>query len=101
MINIDNLEPKNETTISSYYLKSRINKFFENYPSIFDSGLKNFFKNIASEEEKNINYNLLSKEISLSPKNAFSFFSRYGDLYEFGLLCLKRIYTQTTSNHNK
>ena len=62
VINIDNLEPKNETTISSYYLKSRINKFFENYPSIFDSGLKNFFKNIASEEEQNINYNLLSKK---------------------------------------
>ena len=35
--------------------------FFKDYPNTFDSDLKYFFKDISSEEEKNINYNLLSK----------------------------------------
>ena len=43
------------------------------------------FLKILSEEEKNINYNLLLKEISLPSKDFFSFFGRYGDLYEFCL----------------
>ena len=83
MSNIDILESKNETKTSFYYLKDKINELFKNYPNIFDSDLKNFFKDIASEEDKNINYNLLLKEIFLSSKDTFSFFDRYGDLYEF------------------
>ena len=83
MSNTDILEPKNETKTSFYYLKDKINELFKNYPNIFDSDLKNFFKDIASEEDKNINYNLLLKEIFLSSKDTFSFFDRYGDLYEF------------------
>ena len=80
---IDTLEPKNKTKTSFYYLKDMINKLFKDYSKIFDSDLKNFFKDIAFEEEKNINYNLLSKEIYLSSGNVFSFFGKYGDLYEF------------------
>ena len=66
-----------------HYLKDKVNKLFKDYSNIFDSDLKIFFKDIASEEEKKINYNLLSKEISLSLKNNFRFFERYGDLYKF------------------
>ena len=66
-----------------HYLKDKVNKLFKDYSNIFDSDLKFFFKDIASEEEKKINYNLLSKEISLSLKNNFRFFDRYGDLYKF------------------
>ena len=83
MSDIDILEPKNETKTSFYYLKDKINELFTGYLNIFDSNLKNVFKDIPSEEEKNINYNLLSKEISLPSKDAFSFFDRYGDLYEY------------------
>ena len=80
---IDTLESKNKTETSFYYLKDKINKLFKDYPKIFDSDLKCFFKDIVSKEEKNINYNLLSKEIYLSSGDVFSFFGKYGNLYEF------------------
>ena len=53
------------------------------YPDIFDSDLKEFFNYIVSEEEKNINYKLLSRQILISPKNIFSFLHEYGDSYHF------------------
>ena len=36
-----------------------------------------------SEEEKNINYKLLSRQILILPKNIFSFLHEYGDFYHF------------------
>ena len=36
-----------------------------------------------SEEENNIDYNLLSKQILISSGNIFSFFDKYNDLYNF------------------
>ena len=38
---------------------------------------------IASEEEKNIDYELLSRQILISSKNIFSFLHKYGNLYKF------------------
>ena len=55
--------------------------FFESFPNIFDSDLKEFFDYIASEEE-NIDYNLFSRQILISSEKFFSF-SKYGDLYNF------------------
>ena len=49
---IDTLESKNKTETSFYYLKDRINKLFQDYSKMFDSDLKNFFKDLAFEEEK-------------------------------------------------
>ena len=46
MSEIDNLEPKNETE-TFYYLKDKMNELFKNYLNIFDSDLKNVFKNIV------------------------------------------------------
>ena len=63
--------------------KTTQNWFFLGYPDIFDSDLKEFFNYIASEEEKNIDYKLLSRQILVSPKNIFSFLHEYGDLYNF------------------
>ena len=59
MKGINILELKNETQTSFEYLKNNLNKFFNGYPNIFDSDLKEFFKDIASEEGKNIDYKLL------------------------------------------
>ena len=53
------------------------------YPDIFDSDLKEFFSYIASEEEKNIDYELLSGQILMPSKNIFSFLHEYYDLYNF------------------
>ena len=55
--------------------------FFESFPNIFDSDLKEFFDYIASEEE-NIDYNLFSRQILISSENFFSFL-KYSDLYNF------------------
>ena len=100
MSDIDTPEPKNETKASFYYLKDEINKLFKDHQNIFDLDLKKFFKDIASEEEKNINYNLLLKEISLLSRNTFSFFLIGMVIFvNFALLCLKKNkYTQTASN---
>ena len=51
MKGINILEPKNETQTSFEYLKNNIEEFFLGYPDIFDSDLKEFFKDIASEEK--------------------------------------------------
>ena len=38
---------------------------------------------IASEEKKNIDYEVLSRQILIPSKNIFSFFDEYNDLYNF------------------
>ena len=45
--------------------------------------MKEFFKGIASEENENIDYSLLSRQILIPPKKTFSFLQKYGDLYNF------------------
>ena len=42
--------------------------FFLGYPDIFGSDLKKCFENIASQEKENIDYKLLSKEITTLSK---------------------------------
>ena len=42
-------------------LKGKVNEFNKLCPEIFNSDLKEFFKNIASEDENYNDYNLLSK----------------------------------------
>ena len=59
MKGINILEPKNKTQTSFEYLKNNIEECFLGYPDIFDSDLKEFFKDIASEEKENIDYKLL------------------------------------------
>ena len=50
------------------YLKNNTDELFLSYSSIFNSDLKEFFKDIASEEEKYIDYKLLLKQISTPSK---------------------------------
>ena len=57
--------------------------FFLGYPDTFDSDLKKFFENIASQKKQNIDYKLLSREITTPSKNAFSFLQKHGNLYDF------------------
>ena len=64
---------------------------FISYSNIFDSDLKEFFKDIAFEEEKNIDYQLLSKQILILSKNMFSFLDKYCDLYNF---CINLFYNK-------
>ena len=45
--------------------------------------MKEFFNHITPEEEENIDYNLLLKQILLLSKKTFSFLQKYGDLYNF------------------
>ena len=42
--------------------------FFLGYPDMFGSDLKKFYENVASHEKENINYKLLSKEITTPSK---------------------------------
>ena len=49
MKGINVLESKNETQTSFEYLKNNLDKFFLGYPDIFDSDLKDFFKDIPFE----------------------------------------------------
>ena len=89
MKGINILKPKNETQTSFEYLKNNTEEFFLGYPDIFDSDLKEFFNYIASEEESNIDYELLSRQILISSKNIFSFLYKYGDLYNFWINLLE------------
>ena len=57
-------------------LKKNTKEFFKSYPNIFNSNLKEFFKDIASKEKEKIDYNLLSRLISTPSKKTFSFFSK-------------------------
>ena len=57
--------------------------FFLGYPDTFDSDLKKFFENTASQKKQNIDYKLLSREITTPSKNAFSFLQKHGNLYDF------------------
>ena len=50
------------------YLKNNTDELFLSCSSIFNSDLKEFFKDIASEEEKYIDYKLLLKQISTPSK---------------------------------
>ena len=45
--------------------------------------MEEFFKDIASEEEKYIGHKLLLKQILLLSRKTFSFLQKYGDLYNF------------------
>ena len=56
---------------------------FDNFPNIFDSDLKEFFNYIPSEEKKNIDYEVLSRQILIPSKKSFSFLHKYNDLYDF------------------
>ena len=47
--------------------------------------LKRFFYYIADQEEKYIDYNLLSNEISLQSRDLLNFFNKYRDLYNFSI----------------
>ena len=47
--------------------------------------LKRFFYCIADQEEKYIDYNLLSNEISLPSRDLLNFFNKYRDLYNFSI----------------
>ena len=70
----NDLELKNETQTSFEYLKNNIEEFFNSFPNIFNLDLKKNFNYIASEEKKNIDYEVLSRQILLPSKNIFSFF---------------------------
>ena len=50
--------------------------------------LKRFFYYIADQEEKYIDYNLLSNEISLQSRDLLNFFNKYRDLYNFSIVAL-------------
>ena len=77
----------------TFYLKDDLEVFFLGYPDTFDSDLKNFFENIASQEKENIDYKLLSREIKKSSKNTFSFLKKYGNVYYF----LTNVFENTSS----
>ena len=88
MKGINILEPGDKTQTSFEYLKNNTEEFFLGYPDIFDSDLKEFFNYILSEEEKNIDYKLLSKQILIPSKNIFTFSHKYGYLYNFWIRVL-------------
>ena len=69
-----------ETHASFEYLKNNTEEFYGISPNIFDSNLKIFFDYIASEEKENIDYSLLSTQISTPSKKTLSFLKEYGDL---------------------
>ena len=83
MKGINILELKNETQTSFEYLKSNTEVSFDSFPNIFYSDLKEFFNYIASEEKKNIDYEVLSRQILIPSRNLFSFFGEHNDLYNF------------------
>ena len=85
---INILESKNGTQTSFQYSKNNTKEFFRSYGNIFDSDLEEFFKDIASEEEKYIGHKLLLKQILLLSRKTFSFLQKYGNLYNFGLIFL-------------
>ena len=72
-----------ETQNSFEYLEDNSDEFFNGYPNIFDSDLKQFFNHTMSEEKLYIDYDLLSNEILIPSGNAINFFKKYGYLYNF------------------
>ena len=80
MEGIDILGSKDE--IETSYLKDDLEVFFLDYPDIFDSDLKIFFENNASQEKENTDYKLLSREITTPSKKTFSFLQKHGNLYD-------------------
>ena len=96
---IDTLEPKNKTKFCSCYLKDKTNKLFKDYPNIFNSDLKKFFKNIASEDEKISTTTYFQKIFLYRIEILLVFFVGMVVCRNFALLCLKsRVYTQMTLN---
>ena len=75
------LGSKDETQTS--YLKDDLEVFFLGYPDAFDSDLKKLFENFASQEKKNIDYKLFSREIKTPSKNTFSFLQKNRNFYYF------------------
>ena len=63
-----------ETQTSFEYLKDSTEEFFGSYADIFDLYLKTFYNYIVSQEEKYIDYNLLSGEILLASGDVRNFF---------------------------
>ena len=57
--------------------------FFFGYPDIFYSYLKEFFKDIVFEEDDNVDYKLLSRQILTLFKKSCSFLQKHDDLYNF------------------
>ena len=90
-----------EPQTSFEYLQDNTKEFFFAYSDIFDSDLKELFNYIGSEEEKSVDYELLSRQILLPSGNVFSFLNEHGDLYNFWLILLLNIQIQTTSNYSK
>ena len=45
--------------------------------------MKEFFKDIASEEEKNIDYKFLLRQILTPSRKTFSFLQNHGNMYNF------------------
>ena len=78
---IDMLGSKGETQNS--YLKDDLEVFFLGYPEIFDSDLKIFFEDIVSQEKENIDYKLISREVTAPSKKTFSFLQKHDNLYDF------------------
>ena len=72
------------------YLEDNTKMFLgSSFPNTFDLDLKKFFKDIASEEKENIDYNLLSRQILIPSGINIIFLKEHGDLYIFGLVyCL-------------
>ena len=63
-----------ETQTSFEYLKDSTEEFFGSYPDFVDLYLKTFYNYIVSQEEKYIDYNLLSGEILLASGDVLNFF---------------------------
>ena len=85
MERINIFEPKNETQTSFEYLKSNLE---ESFLVITDSVLKEFFKDIASEEKESIDYKLLSRRIWTPSRKTFSFLQKHVNLFKFWIAVL-------------
>ena len=94
-LSTETLTSDDETQTSFEYLKENTEEFFGGYPNIFDSDLKKFFERIASQEKKNIDYNLLSKKFLLPSGDVLNFFNEYNDLYNF---CTDALLENTNNN---
>ena len=51
--------------------------------------MKEFFKDIASEEKENIDCNLLSRQILTPSRKTYSLLQKHGDLYNFWIVVLE------------
>ena len=66
------------------YLEDNTKMFLgSSFPNNFNLDLKKIFKDIASEEKEDIDYNLLSRQILIPSGINIIFLKEYGDLYNF------------------